>query len=207
MIVAAGWCLAGGVAGLVAHVTAQRLAVVPLAVPAWVAAFLGGVLAPWGVAQGSGVAMAVVSIALLGVLLALALVDLTVLRLPDLLTLPLAGSGVAWAVVVGEPVVPRLIGAVAGYSAIALLARAYRRWRGREGVGLGDAKLLAAGGAWLGWQALPLVVLLGCALALSWSGARVVGRGVASLAAPLAFGPALAAGIWIVWCLRAAGRI
>src|SRR3546814_16185239 len=53
-----------------------------------------------------------------------------------------------------------LVVALLGFALLAGLGFFYRRWRGRDGLGLGDAKLAAAGGAWLGWAALPSILLL-----------------------------------------------
>jgi leader peptidase (prepilin peptidase)/N-methyltransferase len=93
-------------------------------------------------------------------LLLLAALDLERQWLPDRLTLPLipAGLAAAW-LGLGPPLAERLIGAAAGYALLAGIAIAYRRLRGREGLGGGDPKLLAALGAWLGWQQLPFVLL------------------------------------------------
>jgi leader peptidase (prepilin peptidase)/N-methyltransferase len=90
----------------------------------------------------------------------LAALDVEYQWLPDRLTLPLipAGLAVAW-LGIGPSLEERLIGAAAGFLALALIAFAYRRLRGREGLGGGDPKLLAAIGAWLGWQQLPFVML------------------------------------------------
>jgi len=207
MLVVAGGCLVGGLAGLVADRAARRLAFSPAAVPAWVPVLAGTALAPWTLAVAPSLAAVAASIVLLTALLTLSLVDIADFRLPDLVTLPLAAAGFAWALWAGEPLGSRVIGAVVGYLVITVLAAAFRRLRRREGIGLGDAKLLAAAGAWLGWESLPQVVLASCALALAWAGIRVVGRGAASLSRPLAFGPALGLGFWIVWSLRLAGRL
>jgi leader peptidase (prepilin peptidase)/N-methyltransferase len=133
-------------------------------------------------------------------LLALAWIDLNTLRLPDALTLPLTAVGLAAAWLdPSSSLLSSLIGAVAGYGAFLGVQVLYQLARGREGLGRGDAKLLAAGGAWLGWQALPWVVLLaallGLALALLYRmrGARLT----ADTAVP--FGPPLAFAIWIIW--------
>jgi len=90
----------------------------------------------------------------------LAALDVEHQWLPDRLTLPLIAAGlpVAW-VGVGPPLDERLIGAAAGFAALALIAFLYRHLRGREGLGGGDPKLFAAIGAWLGWQQLPFVLL------------------------------------------------
>ncbi|WP_145200697.1 prepilin peptidase [Sphingobium sp. B2] len=100
--------------------------------------------------------------ALLGwILLTLAVLDWQHYWLPDALTLPLAFLGLTlglWAtdVVLAD----RIIGAALGYGSLLVIALAYRALRGREGLGLGDAKLLGALGAWFGWQALPFILLI-----------------------------------------------
>ena len=102
------------------------------------------------------------------VLLTLALLDAGHFWLPDKLTLPLLLLGLA--IVNEPPLLHRLIGAAAGYAVLALIALAYRAARGREGLGGGDPKLLAAIGAWLGWQALPFVLLAASLAGLAWAG-------------------------------------
>ncbi|WP_336960038.1 A24 family peptidase [Sphingobium aquiterrae] len=106
--------------------------------------------------------------ALLGwLLLTLAVLDWRHFWLPDALTLPLAFLGFTiglWASDVA--MTDRMIGAIAGYAALLAISLGYRALRGREGLGLGDAKLLGAIGAWFGWQALPFVLLVASAVAL-----------------------------------------
>jgi len=107
--------------------------------------------------------------ALLGwLLLTLALLDWRHFWLPDALTLPLAFFGFTlglWTTDVA--LVDRVIGAAAGYLGLLAIALGYRALRGREGLGLGDAKLLGAIGAWLGWQALPFILLIAASLGLA----------------------------------------
>ncbi len=133
-------------------------------------------------------------------LLALALIDLRHFLLPDVLTLPLipAGLAVAWLV---EPakLLPHGIGAAAGFAAFAALAWGYRRLRGREGLGLGDAKLFAAAGAWVSWQGLGSVLLWAALPALAVTLVLGLGRGGLSGRTPLPFGAYLAAGLWLTW--------
>lgn len=99
--------------------------------------------------------------AFVSVLIVLSFIDLDTKRLPDIITLPsipvffLAGFGVG-----DVPWMDRGIGAVAGYAFVRLVADGYYYLRGREGLGLGDGKLLSVIGAVLGWQALPFVVFL-----------------------------------------------
>jgi leader peptidase (prepilin peptidase)/N-methyltransferase len=164
--------------------------------------------------EGAALAIAVVAFGLLAppaawpaavvgwALLALALIDQRELILPDALTLPLIVAGL---VVAGlgrriglAPLVDlpeAATGAAIGFSCFALLAWGYRRLRHREGLGLGDAKLLAAAGAWLGALRLPMVILvaaliaLAVALALDWH--RRPDRQVP-------FGPFLAIAFWLI---------
>ena len=70
------------------------------------------------------------------------------------------------------PLLDRVIGGVAGFAALWLVAFGYRRLRGREGLGGGDAKLFGAIGLWLGWRALPAVLLVAALLGLGWAVAR-----------------------------------
>lgn len=131
-------------------------------------------------------------------LLTLAWIDWEHGRLPDALTLPLLVAGLVstWWL---EPwaVLDHAAGAVAGYLVFRLIALAYSAWRGREGLGHGDAKLLACAGAWVGWQGLDQVVLLG---ALATIGATLyAGRNrPLSGATAVPFGPGLALGILAV---------
>lgn len=134
-------------------------------------------------------------------LLTLAWIDWRHLRLPDAITLPLVPAGLAvtlW--LEPERLATHAAGAVAGYLAFRGIAWIYRRLRGREGLGQGDAKLLAVAGAWLGWDALPMVVLLaallGIGLALTLAPRR--GDGL-DHGLPLPFGPCLALAIWLGW--------
>lgn len=138
-------------------------------------------------------------------LLALAWIDWEAGVLPDALTLPLVVSGLALAWrLVPWTLTDRAIGAIAGYVGFRLLATLYRALRKREGLGQGDAKLLAAAGAWLGWQALGNVVLLAALLGLSFAlAARARGRSLGATTA-LPFGPALAIATFVLWLTQAA---
>jgi leader peptidase (prepilin peptidase)/N-methyltransferase len=133
-------------------------------------------------------------------LLTLAWIDWHTFRLPDALTLPLLGVGLtaAWMDSPGA-LYSGVIGALAGYTVLVIVGIGYRLARGRDGLGLGDAKLLAAGGAWLGWAALPWVLLLAAVLGLSLAllhrarGLRLTRE------TALPFGPPLTFAIWIIW--------
>ena len=169
--------------------------------PAVELASLGLAVWAWSVTEGG---MLWASCALAWTLLALALIDLEHFLLPDLLTLPLAAGelAVAW-LLQPELLIDDVAGAAIGYALFAAVAWAYRRWHGREGLGAGDAKLLAALGAWVGASGLPSVVLLASLLALAAALAarwfRMGGKLHGALHDRVPFGPALAAAGWIVW--------
>ena len=131
-------------------------------------------------------------------LLAIAVIDLRTYRIPDWLSLPLVAAGLAWSALTRPDWSPHLVGAAVGYASLAAFGALYFRLRRREGLGLGDAKLFAAGGAWLGWQALPLVLAVSAVTGLIFA---LVTR-QRPPAAPVAFGPWLALGIWLGWLMR-----
>lgn len=133
-------------------------------------------------------------------LVALSAVDYLAFRLPDILTLPLIGCGLVISYWLPEPdVFGHLCGSVAGFVVLYAIAEAYRRTRGQEGLGLGDAKLAAAAGAWLGWQLLPSVLLIACAAGFVWVGIAVARRGKAALREHIPFGVPLCFAFWLVW--------
>lgn len=103
-------------------------------------------------------------------LLPLALLDARHFWLPDRLSALLAVMGLLLAgPLLGAPLLDRWIGALSGGAALALIAWAYRRARGGEGMGGGDPKLVAAIGCWIGWQALPLMLLLASLGGIVWA--------------------------------------
>ena len=132
-------------------------------------------------------------------LVVLTAVDILTLRLPDLLTLPLLALGLTTSAVTEGAIVWHVAAAAAGYALLAGTGWLFRQRRGYDGLGLGDAKLLAAGGAWVGLMGLPTVLVIGCFTAL----AIVVARRLAGIAItagePMAFGPFLSFGIWYTW--------
>lgn len=130
-------------------------------------------------------------------LVPLTLIDLDHQLLPDSLTLPLVWTGLL-ASLVPVFVTPEqaIVGAAAGYLSLWLVYQLFRLVTGKEGMGFGDFKLLAACGAFMGWQMLPVVILLS-----SLVGA-VVGIGLIALrgrdrSVPIPFGPYIAAAGWI----------
>ena len=117
-----------------------------------------------------------------------------------MITLPLIVAGVAAAAwLQPEAISDHLFGAALGYGGLALVAWMFRRFRGVEALGLGDAKLCAAGGAWLGWQGLASLLLLACLGGLVQFALLGVGRGREGLKEPVPFGVPLAVALWLVW--------
>ena len=102
------------------------------------------------------------------VLLCATFIDLDTMLLPDQLTLPLVWAGLALALLNISPVSleDAVIGAMAGYLALWSVYWLFKLITGKEGMGYGDFKLLAALGAWLGWQALPMIILLSSVVGL-----------------------------------------
>jgi leader peptidase (prepilin peptidase) / N-methyltransferase len=89
------------------------------------------------------------------------------------------------------PLEDAVIGAIAGYLVLWVVYWLFRLIRGKEGMGYGDFKLLAALGAWLGWQMLPLIVLLSSVVGACIGLTLMVFKG-RDHNVPLAFGPYLA---------------
>ena len=133
-------------------------------------------------------------------LLALAALDIVAFWLPDRLTALLAVAGLAGSAAGLSPDLgDRLVGGVAGYGALAAVAWGYRMWRGREGMGGGDPKLMGAIGLWLGWRMLPAILviagLVGLGIVLV---ARLAGRPIARDTA-LPFGALLGVAAYPAW--------
>ena len=139
---------------------------------------------------------------LAGLLVALSVIDLKTFRLPNVLTFTLIGTGLLQALImfgrnfdsVWEGLPSHLIGAVAGYLIFVLIEVTFKKLRGVDGLGRGDAKLLAGGGAWCGWMALPFIIFIGSFMGLVaalFPSFRKKGR--------IPFGPFLALGIFSVW--------
>lgn len=140
-------------------------------------------------------------------LLVMAALDAEEQWLPDALTLPLILLGLlAGAAGLGPPLIDRAVGAAAGFAVLALIAFAYRMLRGREGLGGGDPKALAAIGAWLGVLQLPFVLLgaglvgLAALLAMRLRGTQISG------ATPLPLGTLIAVAAWPIWLVAAANH-
>ncbi|MEM9314153.1 MAG: A24 family peptidase [Pseudomonadota bacterium] len=150
-----------------------------------------GLFIPWGPAL-------LAYLGLTWALIALAGIDIDTQLLPDDITLPLLWAGLGFNLFTGTVTLEdAVIGAMAGYLLLWSVYWLFRIVTGKEGMGFGDFKLLAALGAWMGWQSLPLIVIMssavGAVLGMLILAVRRQGR-----SQPLPFGPYLAAAGWIV---------
>jgi leader peptidase (prepilin peptidase) / N-methyltransferase len=139
--------------------------------------------------------LAVAAFGLCAVLIATGIIDFDTRYLPDTLTLPLLWAGLI--VNLGDggfvPLHDAVVGAIAGYLFLWCVYWIFKLVRGVEGMGYGDFKLLGALGAWLGWMALPQIVLVS-AIAGALVGLIATWRGRMRFEEPLPFGPFLAIG-------------
>lgn len=134
-------------------------------------------------------------------LLALSLIDIDHTLLPDSMTLPLLWAGLLLAaspfdVTPAPDLESSVFGAAAGYLSLWVVYQLFKLTTGKEGMGFGDFKLLAALGAWLGWQTLPLVILLSAVVG-TVVGVAMIALGGRSRHTPIPFGPYLAGAGWI----------
>lgn len=134
---------------------------------------------------------------LIAALIQLARIDWATHRLPNIITLPLIAAGLLWAFGIAEDFYPHLLGAALGYGVFWAVEILYRLIRKRDGLGRGDAKLLAAGGAWCGAWALPAIVLIASVSALIYILPKSEPRDTR-----IPFGPFLAIGIGAVWLVQ-----
>jgi leader peptidase (prepilin peptidase)/N-methyltransferase len=130
-------------------------------------------------------------------LVALTFIDADHQLLPDSITLPLLWLGLIFNLFnVYTDINSAVIGAIAGYLALWLVYHAFRLVTGKEGMGYGDFKLLAALGAWMGWQALPMIILLS-SLVGALVGISLILLKQQHRDNPIPFGPYLAAAGWL----------
>ncbi len=130
-------------------------------------------------------------------LITLSFIDYDHQLLPDNITLPLLWIGVLLNIfAVFAPLRSAVIGAVAGYVSLWLVYQIFRLITGKEGMGYGDFKLFAALGAWLGWQGLPLIIMLASFIGAILGISFIVFRG-RDRSLPIPFGPFLCLGGWV----------
>jgi leader peptidase (prepilin peptidase)/N-methyltransferase len=141
--------------------------------------------------------MTLAALGLTWALIALSVIDIRTQLLPDVITLPLLWAGI----IVNfnglfTDLESAVLGAIFGYMSLWTVYQLFRLLTGKEGMGFGDFKLLAALGAWLGWQFLPLIIILSAVVGAAVGIAMIVFRG-RDRNIPIPFGPYLAGGGWI----------
>jgi len=130
-------------------------------------------------------------------LIALTVIDFDTQLLPDIITLPLLWLGLAFSLINTNTIVfadpgSAIVGALAGYLSLWSIYQGFKLATGKEGMGYGDFKLLAALGAWLGWQMLLLIVIVAAGVGLVAAVGMMVFRGH-DRQVPIPFGPYLSA--------------
>jgi leader peptidase (prepilin peptidase)/N-methyltransferase len=151
---------------------------------------------------------ALMAIALTVALLAIAMIDADTQLIPDSIVLPLMWLGLAMSLfhpMAGANtlfITPQnaIVGAMAGYLTLWSIFWLFKLATGKDGMGYGDFKLLAALGAWLGWQALPMIIMMSAMVGAVINITMIVARGK-DRSIPIPFGPYLAAAGWItmIW--------
>ncbi|MCH9695076.1 MAG: A24 family peptidase [Gammaproteobacteria bacterium] len=147
---------------------------------------------------------AIMAIVLTLALVSIAMIDADTQLIPDSIVLPLMWLGLAMslfhpmngATMLFISPVDAIAGAMAGYLSLWSVFWAFKLVTGKDGMGYGDFKLLAALGAWLGWQQLPMIILMSAAVGAAINIAMIVFRGK-DRTVPIPFGPYLAAAGWI----------
>ncbi len=164
------------------------------AAAAGIAVIVAAVLGPsWQMLAAIGVSW---------MLLVLSIIDIDRYLLPDAMTLPLLWCGLLTSALwIGDtPLFADLhssvLGAALGYASLWSVYQVFKLLTGKEGMGHGDFKLLAALGAWLGWQLLPIVIVLSAGAGATVGGLQLVLE-KRSREHPIPFGPYLAAAGWI----------
>jgi len=131
-------------------------------------------------------------------MITLTFIDLEHQQLPDEITLPILWVGLSINLFgVHVSINDAIIGAVSGYGILWILYHLFRLLTGKQGMGYGDFKLLAMAGAWLGWQALPIIILISSVLGTMVGISLILFRGH-DHNIPIPFGPYIAIAAWIV---------
>lgn len=159
--------------------------------------FLGGILTVATVLRAPSLGMAAVQLVFALALLAVVFIDLDLRIIPDRITLPGVAIGLLAAAFGSPRLLDALLGVLVGAGSLLLLAIGYRAATGRDGLGMGDVKLMAMVGAFLGWQGASATLLVGSLVGSLFGGSLMLrGRGTRLTALP--FGTFLAPAAWIV---------
>ncbi len=147
--------------------------------------------------------MAMIFTACLVVLLVwISVIDLRSFRIPDDLNAALCGFGLLWAGWSGLWLTG-LLGGLAGLGGPLLIRFLYSKLRGRQGLGLGDVKFLGAAGVWVGWDGLPVLLMIASISALAMTLIYAVKGRETGAGSRIAFGPHLSLALFAVWVAKA----
>ena len=139
---------------------------------------------------------------LLGLVLAIAIVDVRSLRIPNWLNAAVLLAGLMTAFVTGyQPFSWVVFSAIAAFAIMWAVAATFRRLRGQTGLGFGDVKFTAAAAAWIGLQGLPVMILVASLTALVFIGSRITLGASWQAQDKLPFGPFLGFGLLVSWLL------
>jgi leader peptidase (prepilin peptidase)/N-methyltransferase len=177
----------------------ERPAAACAIVAAALAASTVSLIAAPGMAGLLGAALALIAIAI-------AVIDARWFLIPNELSAAAFALGLVHAAVTDPPVLQAVFFAALRGVVIALLflalREAYRRWRGRDGIGLGDVKLSAAAGAWLSWLAMPIAIEIAALAAIAVFAVRhYAAARPLDTARKFPFGMFLAPSIWLAWLI------
>ncbi len=147
---------------------------------------------------------ALFGVVLVVTIVTMAVIDCRAMILPDSLNLLLAGTGVGQTLLVGSPrPIEAGFGAVFAFSLLWIVAELFRRHRGIDGLGFGDLKFSAAAGLWIGWEAIPFMLMIASCSALLFFVLRSWVRKRLEATARLPFGPFLGLGTTACWLVAA----
>jgi leader peptidase (prepilin peptidase) / N-methyltransferase len=163
----------------------------------WTAQVLSGV---WAACIIAPVWLLCITVVLGWSLVVLGAIDALVFRLPDSITLPLLLAGIVVSYFLPDrDVVGHVVGAAIAFVVFVAVMLSFSRIRKRDGLGMGDAKLAAAAGAWLGWLALPSFILIACCAGFIWIGLAALRNGQSAFQEHIPFGVPLCLAIWMLW--------
>lgn len=156
---------------------------------------------------GEQTLLALFTVYLILVLIFCSLTDLRNLTIPNTFSLASLIGALAYASVSSQAACFHILGGGIGFTSFVALSFAFKHIRHYEGLGLGDAKFMAGAGTWVGWQGLPLLILIASLSALLYVAACRLLTGQYNRMARLPFAPFLSLGTLIVWFLEMSGGV
>jgi leader peptidase (prepilin peptidase)/N-methyltransferase len=159
---------------------------------------LSGVLSLWAIARFGPTPAGLSALLLTWALIALSVIDIRHTLLPDDITLPFLWLGLLLSIGGLHATAPAeaILGAALGYGSLYVVFQVFKWITGKEGMGFGDLKLFALFGAWLGWQALPGIILMS-SLVGAIAGLALILCAGRDRQLPIPFGPFLSVAGWL----------